>query len=345
MSMTSETSQPLLDIKHLSVEFMSAQGAVHALDDISLHIAAGESVALLGESGSGKSVLSLSIMRLLNENTARMHADQVLWRRRNQQPTDLMQLSQSEMASVRGNEIGMIFQEPMTSLNPVHTIGAQIAEVLTIHSPIKYKEALSRARDLLQRVGIAEPERRLAAYPHHLSGGMRQRVMIAMALACDPLLLIADEPTTALDVTIQAQILDLFRSMRQTAQLSMLFITHDLGVVAEVADRVYVMYAGQVVESGAIETILKSPRHPYTRGLIASVPRIDRPSEFGKKFYTIPGRAPQAWNLPKGCRFQERCEYALAGVCDEGVPPLESLTAEHAVRCFRQQELNGAASV
>jgi oligopeptide/dipeptide ABC transporter ATP-binding protein len=158
-------------------------------------------------------------------------------------------------------------------------------------------------------------------------------------------LLIADEPTTALDVTIQAQILDLFRSMRQTTQLSMLFITHDLGVVAEVADRVYVMYAGQVVESGAIETILKSPRHPYTRGLIASVPRIDRPSEFGEKFYTIPGRAPQAWNLPKGCRFQARCAHAVVGVCDEGAPPLESLTAQHAVRCFRQQELNGAASV
>jgi oligopeptide transport system ATP-binding protein len=331
----------LLELDDVSVEFDTPHGVIRAVDNVDLSIHRGETVAVVGESGSGKSVMSLAIMRLLNARTAYTVAKRIAFRRRDDSVTDLLGLARSEMPSIRGNEIAMIFQEPMTSLNPVHTVGAQIAEMLTIHYRVQYRVALLRAAEMLARVGIPEPQRRLSSYPHQLSGGMRQRVMIAMALACDPSLLIADEPTTALDVTIQAQILELFRSLRDASNLSMLFITHDLGVVAEVANRVYVMYAGQVVESGDVETILKRPRHPYTRGLIASVPRVDRPGESGKRFYAIPGRVPEPWNMPSGCRFQARCAAAVAGVCDVAPPALEHIAPRHAVRCFRQAELNG----
>ena len=335
------SGERLLELDDVTVEFRTPHGTVRAVDRVDLTVERGETVALVGESGSGKSVMSLAVMRLLDETTARTVGKRIAFRRRDNSVTDLLALPDSDMPGVRGNEIAMIFQEPMTSLNPVHTIGAQIAEVLTIHCGLSHRTALARVAGMLARVGIPDSQRRLTSYPHELSGGMRQRVMIAMALACDPLLLIADEPTTALDVTIQAQVLELFRSMRGASQLSMLFITHDLGVVAEVANRVYIMYSGQVVESGDVATILKRSRHPYTRGLIASVPRVDRPVESGKRFHSIGGRAPEPWNMPRGCRFQARCAEAVGGVCDVGPPLLESIGPQHAVRCFRHVELSG----
>jgi oligopeptide/dipeptide ABC transporter ATP-binding protein len=329
----------LLVLDNVSVEFKSPHGTVHAVDRVSLSIGKGETVAVVGESGSGKSVTSLAILRLLDESIARTTASRLAFRRRDGRFVDLLQLARHQMRDIRGDEIGMIFQEPMTSLNPMHTVGDQITEVLRIHRRADRRGATERAIEVLAQVGMPEPQRHLSSYPHQLSGGMRQRVMIAMALACKPSLLIADEPTTALDVTIQAQILDLFRSLRDDGDQSMLFITHDLGVVAEVADFVYVMYAGQVVESGDVTSILCDPRHPYTKGLVASVLRVDRPRAHGSRFYAIPGRVPEPGRMPQGCRFQTRCGAFLPGVCDAAIPPLEAFETGRDARCFRQKEL------
>ncbi len=340
----SSLSGPVLDVSDLRVTFDTERGAAVAVDGVSLQIARGQTVALVGESGSGKSVMSLAIMRLLAKS-AKVAGDRLVLRDREGLPRDLLGLSDKEMPEVRGDLAAMIFQEPMTSLNPVHTVGDQIAEAVRLHRKVSKRQALQRAEDMLRQVGIPEPASRLAAYPHELSGGMRQRVMIAMALACEPGLLIADEPTTALDVTIQAQILDLLRSLRESNGQAMLFITHDLGVVAEVADRVYVMYCGQVVESGEVSDIMSTPRHPYTKGLMASLPRIDRPQAPGTHFHSVPGRVSDPWNRPPGCRFAPRCEFARPGLCDVAVPALEHVASDHAVRCVRHQEIHGVACV
>ncbi len=332
---------PVLALHGVNVDFTARGRAVRAVDDVSLTIGAGETVALVGESGSGKSVTSLAVMGLLPAGQAEV-TGQIMFRRGDAQAVDLCTLPRAVMPEIRGAEIAMIFQEPMTSLNPLHSIGAQISEMLVIHRRAGRAAARDLAQEMLARVGIPDPVRRMASYPHELSGGMRQRVMIAMALTCNPTLLIADEPTTALDVTIQAQIMELFRTLRDLSHQAMLFITHDLGLVAEIANRVYVMYAGQVVESGPVRAIFRRPLHPYTRGLLASLPRIDRPQRDGKPLYSIAGRVPEPGRMPQGCRFAPRCTEAVAGRCDAVPPALEPATTTHAVRCLRWRELAGA---
>ncbi|WP_108660941.1 ABC transporter ATP-binding protein [Acuticoccus kandeliae] len=328
-----ERGAPVLDISGLSVTFRGKH-PVRAVDDVSFSIDRGEIVALVGESGSGKSVTSLATLGLLAgapkvEGAIRFH-------RRDGTAVDLT--SPAAARAARGPEIAMIFQEPMTSLNPVFTVGEQIAEGVRLHEKLGRRAALDRAREMLNLVGIPDPDRRLKAYPHEMSGGMRQRVMIAIALACRPSLLIADEPTTALDVTIQAQILDLIRRLQADIGLSVLFITHDLGVVAELAARTVVMYAGQVVESGETGAVLAAPRHPYTRGLIASVPVLRRAGEPRRRVHPIPGQPPDLRRRPTGCAFHPRCGSARAGLCDIEDPPLERVD-DHPVRCLRWREL------
>lgn len=340
----SSPSNPVLDVSNLRVTFNTERGAAVAVDGVNLQIFRGQAVALVGESGSGKSVMSLAVMRLLAKS-AKVEGDRLMLRDRDGLPKDLLSLAEKEMPAIRGDLAAMIFQEPMTSLNPVHTVGDQIAEAVRLHRKMSKRQAFGRAEQMLMQVGIPEAGRRLGSYPHELSGGMRQRVMIAMALACEPGLLIADEPTTALDVTIQAQILDLLQELRERTGQAMLFITHDLGVVAEIADQVYVMYCGQVVESGEVSDILSEPRHPYTRGLMASLPRIDRPQAAGTYFHSVPGRVSDPWDRPSGCRFAPRCEFELPGVCDAAVPSLEDAGGGHAVRCVRHREITGAPIV
>ena len=279
-------------------------------------------------------------MRLLQPGVMKA-GGRIMFRRRTGDLVDLLTVPQPDMTSIRGAEIGMIFQEPMTSLNPLLTVGEQIAEMFIVHRGESRALALQHAEEMLKRVGIPEPNTRLAAVPHELSGGMRQRVMIAIAIACDPLLVIADEPTTALDVTIQAQILDMLRAL-QGRSSGMLFVSHDLGVIAEIADHVHVMYAGQVVESGRVADILLRPRHPYTQGLVASVPRIDRPQPRGTELFSIRGRVPDLTRLPAGCRFHPRCAHAQPGLCDRTVPALEHATDTSEVRCFRWREIRQA---
>lgn len=273
-----------------------------AVDDVSFSVYPGETVALVGESGSGKSMTALSIMQLINK------PGRIVDGKITVSDKDLTRLKQKQMTSIRGNEIAMIFQEPMTALNPVYTIGNQIIEVIRKHKKVSKKEAESRAIELLKIVGIPRAEELIKEYPHQLSGGMRQRVMIAIAISCEPKLLIADEPTTALDVTIQAQILDLLADMQKTFGMSILLITHDLGVVSEYADRVMVMYGGQIVEQAATKILLKSTKHPYTKGLLASLPNIDQDVD---RLGTIKGTVPPAFNFPKGCRFSTRCPYVM----------------------------------
>lgn len=329
----------LLELDGLDVDFQSGSTEVRAVDQVDLRIEPGETIALVGESGSGKSVTSLALMGLLGPN-GRSEARRARFRPEvSLPPIDLFALSARERRKLRGRDMAMIFQEPMTSLNPLHTIGDQIGEPLRIHMGASLRETRDRAIELLTQVGIPDPARRLSAYPHELSGGMRQRVMIAMAMVCNPALLIADEPTTALDVTIQAQILALFRRLRDQYRQAMLFITHDLGVVAEIANRVYVMYAGQVVESGPVAAILTRPRHPYTRGLLASLPRIDRPISRRESFYAIVGQSPDLRQLPPGCRFQTRCSHFRQGLCDAVPPDLVPVEAGHDARCARLKEL------
>ena len=326
-------ASPLLQVQDLQTSFRLGGGApLVAVDGVSFTVAPGETLAIVGESGSGKSVTALSIMRLLPARVGEITGGSIRLGDR-----ELTGLPEDEMRRVRGKDVGMIFQEPMTSLNPVHTVGAQIAEVLIEHEGIPAPEARERAIRLLETVGISEPTRRVDSYPHEMSGGMRQRAMIAMALACRPSLLIADEPTTALDVTIQAQILDLMQDLQEELGMAIMFITHDLGVVAQVARRVVVMYAGQVVESGPVEEIFARPRMPYTAGLIASIPRLGR-THAGHRLTTIPGNPPTLSERPSGCRFAPRCVHAQSS-CTETEPPLEAISSGHEVRCLRWREL------
>jgi peptide/nickel transport system ATP-binding protein/oligopeptide transport system ATP-binding protein len=328
------STQPLLEVRDLQTTFtFGGTTALAAVDGVDLMVEAGETLAIVGESGSGKAVTALSIMRLLPARVGRIARGSIQLAGR-----ELTTLSDEEMRSVRGREIGMIFQEPMTSLNPVHTVGDQIAEVLIQHERLSRGQARERVVDLLHRVGIPEPTRRVDSYPHEMSGGMRQRAMIAMALACSPSLLIADEPTTALDVTIQAQILDLMEDLQSDLGMAIVFITHDLGVVAQMARRVVVMYAGQVVESGPVTEIFEAPRMPYTAGLIASIPRLGstRP---GQRLPTIPGNVPTLSERPPGCRFAPRCAHAEPR-CTASIPEMETTADGHRVRCLRWRELD-----
>ncbi|MDA1104385.1 MAG: ABC transporter ATP-binding protein [Gemmatimonadetes bacterium] len=333
------STSPLLEVRDLQTSFVLGRGdAVVAVDGVGFTVDQGKTLAIVGESGSGKSVTALSIMRLLPARVGRITRGSIRMDGR-----ELTELSDEEMRSVRGKQIGMIFQEPMTSLNPVHTVGAQIAEVLIEHEALSKVEARARAIAMLETVGISEPTRRVDNYPHEMSGGMRQRAMIAMALACSPSLLIADEPTTALDVTIQAQILDLLEELQERLGMAIIFITHDLGVVAQIAHRVVVMYAGQVVERGPVEEIFSRPRMPYTAGLIASIPRLGG-SDGQRRLRTIPGHVPALRELPAGCRFSTRCPHARPE-CSDTAPILEQASDEHDVRCLRWRELGLATEV
>ncbi|RMF22713.1 MAG: ABC transporter ATP-binding protein [Deltaproteobacteria bacterium] len=314
----------LLEVRDLTTAFYGERGRAVAVDGVSLEIAAGETLGLVGESGCGKSVTALSIMRLVPDPPGRIEGGSIRFDGR-----DLLELPEPAMRKIRGGEIAMIFQEPMTSLNPVFTIGYQIAEAVRIHLGMSKREAYAEAVRMLELVEIPDPAKRVRDYPHQLSGGMRQRVMIAMALSCNPRLLIADEPTTALDVTIQAQILDLLASLRERLGMAMMLITHDLGVVAEHADRLVVMYAGRVVEEGPVRDVLESPAHPYTRGLLASQPEFGR---IGEPLETIPGMVPSLWDLPSGCRFRERCALAEPR-CAEIDPGLEPVAGQHRAAC------------
>ncbi len=323
------SKEPILEVRDLKTYFYTEDGVVKAVDGVSFELYEGETLGIVGESGSGKSVTSLSIMRLLDEK-GRIVGGEVLFKGKN-----LLELSEAEMRKIRGNEIAMIFQEPMVALNPVYTIGDQIMEAITLHQGLNEREAREMAVDLLRKVGIPEPEKRVDQYPHQLSGGMRQRAMIAMALSCRPSILIADEPTTALDVTIQAQILDLMKSLQREYGMALIMITHDMGVIAEVADRVAVMYAGKVVEYGEVHEIFKRPRHPYTYGLLSSIPRLDIEQE---KLKSIPGTVPDPLNFPPGCRFHPRCEFAQER-CREEEPEMVEVGPRHYSRCFFWKKL------
>jgi oligopeptide/dipeptide ABC transporter ATP-binding protein len=323
--------QPLLQLKDFKVRFHTSQGTVTAVDGVNLTVNRGEIVGIVGESGSGKSVMSQSIVRLLEPSDAISYEGQVLFEGEN-----LLELPMSRLRKIRGNDISVIFQDPLSSLNPVYPIGDQIGEVLRLHQKLGRKEAREKAIELLRMTGIPSPEARIRDYPHELSGGMQQRVMIAMALACRPKLLIADEPTTALDVTIQAQILDLITELNRTLGMAVLFITHDLGVVAEICDTVKVMYLGQIVEEAGAETLFRRPLHPYTRGLLRSIPRLD--SDRSETLHVIEGTVPHLTQVPAGCRFSTRCPYA-----DERSrttePPMEEAFPGHAVKCWHWREI------
>jgi oligopeptide/dipeptide ABC transporter ATP-binding protein len=323
--------QPLLDIRGLHTEFRTGAGIVRAVDGISYTVNAGETVAIVGESGSGKSVGAMSILRLIPDPPGRITAGEVLFDGR-----DLLKLREEEMRQLRGSQIGMIFQEPMTSLNPVLTIERQLTETLEQHRGATRAQAVERAMELLRLVGIADAGRRLKQYPHQLSGGMRQRVMIAIALACDPKLIIADEPTTALDVTIQAQILELMKELTQRLNIALIVITHNLGIVARYATRVNVMYAGRIVESGSAAAIYHDPRHPYTIALLRSVPRLDRPRQ--ARLEPVEGQPPDLTRLDGGCAFRPRCRFAVEA-CALSRPVLAQAGADdHFAACFRAGE-------
>ena len=331
---------PLLEVKDLHTEFRTGAGTVRAVDGISYTVEPGETVAIVGESGSGKSVGALSILRLIASPPGRIVAGEISFAGR-----DLLKLSDADMRKVRGGEIGMVFQEPMTSLNPVLTIGRQITETLEQHRGMDRSAAHRRAVELLGLVGIADAERRLRQYPHQLSGGMRQRIMIAIALACEPRLIIADEPTTALDVTIQAQILELMKELTRRLGVALIIITHNLGVVARYANRVNVMYAGRLVESGPAAEVYHNPRHPYTMALLRSVPRLDRPRQ--ERLDPVAGQPPDLTRLDAGCAFRPRCRYAIEP-CAAARPALEPAgSTGHLAACFRAEEIGrstGAAA-
>jgi len=319
----------LIQLKNLTTHFFTPEGVVKAVERVSFGIDKGRTLGVLGESGCGKSVTALSIMRLIPDPPGKILEGEIEF-----EGSDLLRLSPAAMRQVRGKDIAMIFQEPMTSLNPVYTIGDQIAETYVTHQGMNKAEAFQGAAEMLHLVGIPAPERRVHEYPHQLSGGMRQRAMIAMAMACRPKLLIADEPTTALDVTIQAQILDLMLGLQEEVGMAIMIITHDLGVIAEVSDEVVVMYAGQVVEYTSIETIFLQPRHPYTLGLMTSIPQLGRKFKKGKeRLKEIPGLVPNLIRLPPGCLFQPRCPMAIE-TCTKERPPLFSLDEGHGVRCW-----------
>lgn len=315
--------EKLLEINHLKIQFDTAKGVVEAIDDISLTVNKGETLCIVGESGCGKSVTSLSIMRLLASPPARYAGGEIIFNGEN-----LLEKSEKEMCKIRGNDIAMIFQEPMTALNPVYTIGRQISESVRLHTNATRQEATARALELLKLVGVSDPECRLKEYPHQLSGGMRQRVMIAIALSCNPKLLIADEPTTALDVTIQAQILRLMKKLKAELGMTIVLITHDLGVVAQMADRVVVMYGGKVIEESEVKEFFAHPRHPYTQGLLQCIPRIDQPKD---ELYTIPGTVPNLIHRPEGCIFRNRCGAAQK-ICESASPEMK-WSGERGVAC------------
>ena len=325
----------VLEVKNLGVAFRSEAGLTQVVHDVSFTVKRGEVLALVGESGSGKSVTGLALMRLTQPAPRTELTGSALFRGRDGVTRNLLALSETDMQGMRGNEISMIFQEPMTSLNPVQTVGMQIAEAIIYHRVMGRRSALEETERLLELVGISEARRRLSVYPHHLSGGMRQRVMIAMALACDPSVLIADEPTTALDVTVQAQILELLQELRARMGTAIVFITHNLGVVAEIAHRVMVMYAGRIVEQGSVMTVLKHPMMPYTRRLLRSVPRLEIRDRSGAALEAIPGSVPDPSRLPSGCSFHPRCDYAQRTLCDVTVPKIEEVSVDHLIRCHR----------
>ncbi len=317
---------PLLEVRGLTTQFRTEHGVVRAVDDVSFDLEAGETLAIVGESGSGKSVTALSVLRLIPDPPGRILAGEIRF-----EGQDLLKLSDAEIRNIRGNRIAMIFQEPMSSLNPVLTAGLQVAEPVNLHQKLSWANALQKAKELLDRVRIPDSKSRLAAYPHQFSGGMRQRVMIAMALACKPKLIIADEPTTALDVTVQAQILSLLKELTRAERSALILITHDLGVVARYADRVCVMYAGRIVESGPAREIYENPKHPYTIGLMASIPRLDEDTR--TRLMPIEGQPPNLANLPPGCSFRPRCRYAIDR-CAVEAPVLEAIGARHMKACF-----------
>jgi oligopeptide/dipeptide ABC transporter ATP-binding protein len=329
----------ILEVRDLRTHFATDSGVAKAVDGVSLKVGRGETLAIVGESGSGKSVASLSIMRLIPTPPGRIVGGEILFRGRSGAVSDLCRLDERAMRRVRGNEISMIFQEPMTSLNPVYTVGDQIGEALRYHRGLARAEARKESLDALRLVGIPAAESRIDDYPHQMSGGMRQRVMIAMALACRPMMLIADEPTTALDVTIQAQILDLMRRLQSETGTAILFITHNLGVVAEIAHRVVVMYAGQVVEEGDVRTLFRAPSHPYTRGLLACMPHLGKgKAENDARLDAIPGNLPSPIDRQPGCAFAPRCSYVEAA-CRAADPDLEEVGAGHLARCRRWRDL------
>ncbi|MBC7532411.1 MAG: ABC transporter ATP-binding protein [Oligoflexus sp.] len=321
-----QESNALLQVRNLQTAFNTESGQVRALDGVSFEVERGKTLAVVGESGCGKSVTAMSIMGLVQDANGFIEGGSILF-----EGEDLATYSKDKMRKIRGNRISMIFQEPMTALNPVYTVGDQIAEVFRNHRGMSSRQAMGEALRMLKLVHIPDPEKRINEYPFQMSGGMRQRVMIAMALACEPSLLIADEPTTALDVTIQAQILRLMKELQKEKHTAIIFITHDLGIVAEMADHVVVMYAGKAVEHGNVFEIFETPKHPYTKGLLASIPS----STITKKdrLYTIEGTVPSLRNLPKGCRFNTRCPLAK-GICFEQHPPLETLAGGHKVACY-----------
>jgi oligopeptide/dipeptide ABC transporter ATP-binding protein len=323
-------TQHLLEIKNLSTWFFMETGVARAVNDVSFYVDKGEMLGLVGESGCGKSVSALSILRLVQSPPGKIVQGEILFK-----GSDLLALSESEMRKVRGNDIAMIFQEPMTSLNPVFTIGSQIMEAVRLHQNVGKNEARNRTVEMLKLVGIADPEHRIDEYPHQLSGGMRQRAMIAMALSCNPDLLIADEPTTALDVTIQAQIMELLWKLQDELGMAILLITHDLGVVAESADRMIVMYAGHIVEEGPTLAVFDGTGHPYTRGLIESVPRLD---DIQRRLTVIKGTVPDSADLPPGCPFNPRCPLATE-ICFKKLPPLKEIETNHSARCFHSDQV------
>ncbi|MTD30651.1 ABC transporter ATP-binding protein [Planomicrobium sp. YIM 101495] len=320
-----ELNEILLEVKDLKTHFHTKHGVSKAVDGIDFTLRKGETLGIVGESGCGKSITSLSILRLIPSPPGKIAGGQILYKGR-----DLVTLPDNEMRKIRGNDISMIFQEPMTSLNPVIPVGEQIAEAIRLHQKMSKKEARLKAVDMLKLVGIPSPEKRAKQEPFQLSGGMRQRVMIAMALSCNPEVLIADEPTTALDVTIQAQILELIKELQARLGMGVMMITHDLGVVAETCDTVAVMYAGNIVEHASTQNLFDDPKHPYTRGLLASLPKIDEDRD---ELYTIEGSVPSAYNMPVGCRFASRCEFAQA-VCLEKKPDLIEQSDGTKVRCW-----------
>ena len=321
-------SEALLDIRGLKVHFATDDGWVRAVDGVSISVNRGETVCLVGESGCGKTVTAMTVLKLIAMPPGKVVEGQILWQGR-----DLVPLKSDQMRSIRAKQIAIVFQEPMTSLNPVYTVGEQIAEVVRQQEGLGKRAAMDRAAEMLHLVHIPNAARRLHDYPHQFSGGMRQRVMIAMALSCNPQLLIADEPTTALDVTIQAQILDLLAEMKERLGMSVMLITHAMGVVAEVAQRVVVMYAGKVVEEAPVRELFGDPRHPYTQGLIRSIPRLDLAATERRRLEAIPGTVPNLLHPPLGCRFAARCKFATAA-CTEAEPPLREVSPGHKVACI-----------
>ena len=324
-------SEKILDVKNLHVFFDTFAGVVKAIRDVSFHVNKGESLAIVGESGSGKSVTVQTVMKLIPMPPGRIASGEILFKDR-----DIVKMNEAEMRKIRGGEIGMIFQDPMTSLNPTMTVGKQIAEGIMMHQKVSHKEAMAKALEMLKAVNIPNPEERLNSYPHQFSGGMRQRVVIAIALACNPDLLIADEPTTALDVTVQAQILDLMNELKSKMNTAIILITHDLGVVADLAERVIVMYGGEIMEEASVHDIFKDPKHPYTWGLIKSIPRLDIDRE-KEKLSSIDGTPPDLFNPPVGCPFAPRCEYAME-ICKKEKPGMINGGNNHRVSCWLLDE-------